>query len=46
MLSEYSQFGERQAPYDITYMWNLKNKTNKQTKQNQPYKEQTDVDQR
>ena len=22
---------ERQIPYDITYMWNLKNKTNEQT---------------
>lgn len=23
---------ERQIPYDFTYMWNLKNKTNEQTK--------------
>ena len=25
---------ERQIPYDFTYMWNLKNRTNEQTKQN------------
>ena len=25
---------ERQIPYDFTYMWNLKNKTNDQTYQN------------
>ena len=25
---------ERQIPYDLTYMCNLKNKTNEQTKQN------------
>ena len=24
---------ERQIPYDFTYMWNLKNKTNEQTKE-------------
>lgn len=24
---------ERQIPYDFTYIWNLKNKTNEQTKQ-------------
>ena len=24
---------ERQIPYDFTYMWNLKNKINEQTKQ-------------
>ena len=24
---------ERQMPYDLTYMWNLENKTNQQTKQ-------------
>ena len=24
---------ERQAPYDLTYVWNLKNNTNEQTKQ-------------
>ena len=23
--------GEKQIPYDFTYMWNLKNKTNEQT---------------
>ena len=26
--------GERQIPYDFTYMWNLKHKTNEHTKQN------------
>ena len=25
---------QRQIPYDFTYMWNLKNTTNEQTKQN------------
>ena len=29
MLSEID--GERQIPYDLTYKWNLINKTNKQT---------------
>ena len=32
---------ESQILYDFTYMWNLKNKINKQTKTN-PYREQTD----
>ena len=34
--------------HDLTYEWNLINKTNKQTKQNQRHgnKEQTDSDQR
>ena len=27
--------GERQIPYDLTYKWNLINKTNKQAKYNQ-----------
>ena len=27
--------GERQIPYDLTYKWNLINKTNKQEKYNQ-----------
>ena len=27
--------GEGQIPYDLTYMWNLINKTNKQAKHNQ-----------
>ena len=27
-------YRERQILYDFTYMWNLKNKTNKQTKEN------------
>ena len=27
--------GERQMPYDLTYKWNLINKTNKQAKFNQ-----------
>ena len=27
--------GERQIPYDLTYKWNLINKTNKQSKYNQ-----------
>ena len=33
MLSEMSE-KERQVPYDFTYMWNLKHKTNEQIKQN------------
>ena len=34
---------ERQIPYDLAYMWNLKDKTNEQTKQKQThrYREQT-----
>ena len=27
--------GEREIPYDLTYMWNLINKTNKQAKYNE-----------
>ena len=27
--------GQRQIPYDLTYKWNLTNKTNKQAKYNQ-----------
>ena len=40
--------GERQIPYDLTYKWNLINKTNKQAKYNQRHwnKEQTDSNQR
>ena len=40
--------GERQIPYDLTYKWNLINKTNKQTKYNHRHwnKEQTDSNQR
>ena len=39
---------ERQIPYDLTYKWNLINKTNNQAKQNQRHgnKEQTDSNQR
>ena len=39
---------ERKIPYDLTYKWNLINKTNKWTKHNyrQGNKEQTDSDQR
>ena len=35
--------GEKQIPYDLTYKWNLINKTNKQAKYNQRQwnKEQT-----
>ena len=29
-----SEINQRQTLYDITYMWNLKNKTNEQTEQN------------
>ena len=49
MLSEISQaVGKRQIPYDLTYKWNLINKTNKPAKQNQRHgnKEQNDSDQR
>ena len=28
----YKYDRERQTPYDFTYMWNLKNKTNKENK--------------
>ena len=35
MLSEISQAVKRQIPYDLTYKWNLINKTNKQAKYNQ-----------
>ena len=40
--------GEGQIPYDLTYKWNLINKTNKQAEHNQWHwnKEQTDSDQR
>ena len=40
--------GERQIPYDLTYNWNLINKTNKQAKYNQRHwnQEQTDSKQR
>ena len=40
--------GERQIPYDLTYKWNLINKTNKQAKYQQRHwnKEQTDSNQR
>ena len=39
---------ERQIPYDLTYKWNLINKTKKQAKYNQRHgnKEQTDSNQR
>ena len=39
---------ERKIPYDLTYKWNLINKTNKQAKYNQKHlsKEQTDSNQR
>ena len=35
---------ERKIPYDFTFMWNLKNKINEQTKLKQihRYREQTD----
>ena len=32
MLSEISQKGKRQEPYDFTHMWDLKLKTSDQTK--------------
>ena len=40
--------GKRQIPYDLTYKWNLINKTNTQAKYNQRHwnKEQTDSKQR
>ena len=39
---------EKQIPYDLTYKWNLINKTNKQAKYNQRHwnKEQIDSNQR
>ena len=39
---------ERQMPYDLTYKWNLSNKTNKEAKYNQRLlnKEQTDSNQK
>ena len=40
--------GKRQIPYELTYKWNLINKTNKWAKYNQRHgnKEQTDSNQR
>ena len=40
--------GERQIPYDLTYKWNLINKTNKRAKYHQRHgnKGQTDSDQK
>ena len=40
----YRSVRERQIPYDFTYMWNLKNKINEQTKMKPThrYREQTD----
>ena len=32
MLSQISQIENREIQHDFTYMWNLKNKTNKQNK--------------
>ena len=37
---------ERQILYDITYMWNLKNKTNEHNRNSHRYREQTDGCQR
>ena len=36
-LSEVKSERERQIPYDITYMWNLKYDTNETTKQKQTH---------
>ena len=33
-IKRNKSYGERQIPYDFTYMWNLENKTNEQTKRN------------
>ena len=38
--------GERHIPYDLTYKWNLINKTNEQNRRRHGNKEQTDSDQR
>ena len=40
--------GEKQIPYDLSYKWNLINKTNKQAKYNQRLwnKEQSDINQK
>ena len=40
--------GERQIPYDLTYKWNLMNKTNWQAKYSQRHlnQQQTDTNQR
>ena len=35
MLSEISQVGEGQIPYDLTFNWNIINRRKKQTKCNQ-----------
>ena len=37
MLSGVSQAVKKQIPYDLTYKWNLINKTNKQEKYNQKH---------
>ena len=42
MPSEISQPEERQILYDFTYMWNLNNKRNKQTKEKYTHREQTE----
>ena len=38
-----SEIRERQIPYDFTYMWNLKNKINTQTKQKQTHRQRKQV---
>ena len=41
MLSEISHLEKEKIPYDFTYMWNLKNKTNEQMKNTLKYGEKT-----
>lgn len=41
MISEVSWTRERKISYDFAFMWNLKNKTNKQTKQKQTQTQET-----
>ena len=35
---------ERQMPYDFTYVWNLKNRINKQTEQKQTHRHREHFD--
>ena len=41
ILNEVKSEREKQIPYDITYMWNLKYDTNETTKQTHRHREQT-----
>ena len=43
--AKWNELGdERQIPYDLTYKWNLANKTNKQAKYNQRHGNKEQID--